>query len=73
MPAAAADTGSGTGDGTARKVIVRATVPLRQLVGYATVLRSRTAGEGSFTMSFSSFDHVGAALQAALIADPSSA
>jgi elongation factor G len=52
------------------KVIIRAHVPLRQMVGYSTQLRSQTAGEGGFSMQFSHYAPVGATLQAQLIADP---
>ncbi|MCW8858132.1 MAG: elongation factor G [Deltaproteobacteria bacterium] len=36
--------------------IVRATVPLVEMFGYMTELRSATKGQGSFTMEFSHFD-----------------
>jgi elongation factor G len=36
--------------------IVRATVPLIEMFGYMTELRSATKGQGSFTMEFSHFD-----------------
>ena len=36
--------------------IVRATVPLLEMFGYMTELRSATKGQGSFTMEFSHFD-----------------
>ncbi len=36
--------------------IVRATVPLLEMFGYMTELRSATQGQGSFTMEFSHFD-----------------
>ncbi|MBW2091696.1 MAG: elongation factor G [Deltaproteobacteria bacterium] len=42
--------------GTSR--IVTATVPLSELFGYATALRSASQGRGTFTMQFSTFDLV---------------
>ena len=35
---------------------IRATVPLLEMFGYMTELRSATKGQGSFTMEFSHFD-----------------
>ncbi len=37
--------------------IIRALVPLREMFGYTTALRSLTKGRGSYTMKFHSFDH----------------
>ena len=36
--------------------IIKAVVPLSQMFGYSTVLRSATQGRGTFTMQFSHFD-----------------
>lgn len=36
--------------------VIRATVPLLEMFGYMTELRSATRGQGSFTMEFSHFD-----------------
>jgi elongation factor G len=36
--------------------IIRAKVPLAQMFGYSTSLRSATQGRGNFTMKFSHFD-----------------
>ncbi len=36
--------------------VIRATVPLIEMFGYMTELRSATKGQGSFTMEFSHFD-----------------
>jgi len=36
--------------------VVQATVPLLEMFGYMTELRSATKGQGSFTMEFSHFD-----------------
>jgi elongation factor G len=38
--------------------IVRANVPLSEMFGYATDLRSRTQGRGTFTMQFSHYEPV---------------
>ena len=42
--------------GTAR--IVRGSVPLAEMFGYATALRSRTQGRGTYTMQFSHYSEV---------------
>jgi len=46
--------------GTTR--IIKAMVPLSEMFGYATELRSRTQGRGSFTMRFGKYEEVPAAL-----------
>jgi elongation factor G len=38
--------------------IIKASVPLSEMFGYATELRSRTQGRGSFTMRFSRYEEV---------------
>jgi len=38
--------------------VVNALVPLRELFGYATALRSLTQGRGSYTMQFSHYEEV---------------
>ena len=38
--------------------VIRASVPLSEMFGYATELRSRTQGRGSFTMHFSRYEEV---------------
>jgi elongation factor G len=38
--------------------MIRASVPLSEMFGYATELRSRTQGRGSFTMHFSRYEEV---------------
>jgi elongation factor G len=35
---------------------IKATVPLSQMFGYSTSIRSATQGRGTFTMQFSHFD-----------------
>lgn len=63
-----ASTGPGhTGAALNSKVTVRAQVPLRQLVGYSTTIRSQTAGEGSFAMEFCEYAHVGPLLQRQMV------
>ena len=39
--------------------VIRAVVPLAQMFGYSTALRSATQGRGTFTMQFSRFDRIG--------------
>jgi elongation factor G len=46
--------------GTTR--IIKAMVPLSEMFGYATELRSRTQGRGSFTMHFGKYEEVPGAL-----------
>ena len=38
--------------------VVRAQVPLSEMFGYATDLRSRTQGRGMFTMQFDHYEEV---------------
>jgi elongation factor G len=42
--------------------IIKSAVPLSEMFGYATELRSRTQGRGSFTMHFGKYDEVPASL-----------
>jgi elongation factor G len=42
--------------------IIKSSVPLSEMFGYATDIRSRTQGRGSFTMHFGKYDEVPAAL-----------
>jgi elongation factor G len=42
--------------------IIKAMAPLSEMFGYATELRSRTQGRGSFTMHFGRYEEVPAAL-----------
>src|SRR5215467_637894 len=48
--------------------VVHAHVPLAEMFGYATALRSRTQGRATFTMQFASYDEVPASKCAAMIA-----
>ena len=45
-------------DMVAGSQVVRALVPLAEMFGYATDLRSRTQGRGVFTMQFAHFKEV---------------
>jgi elongation factor G len=42
--------------------IIRAMVPLSEMFGYATELRSRTQGRGSFTMHFGRYEEAPASV-----------
>jgi elongation factor G len=48
--------------------IIRAEVPLAEMFGYATELRSRTQGRASFTMHFSHYEETPASVSEAVIA-----
>ena len=52
------------------KTVVLADVPLAEMIGYASHLRSTTQGTGSFTMELARYSHVPPALQANLVANP---
>jgi elongation factor G len=56
----------GMGDRAGAKVVV-AHVPLAEMFGYATDLRSRTQGRATFTMQFAFYDEVPAHKQAELL------
>ncbi len=47
--------------------IIKAMVPLSEMFGYATDIRSRTQGRGSFTMHFGRYDEMPATLQEQVI------
>jgi elongation factor G len=47
--------------------IIRSTVPLSEMFGYATELRSRTQGRGSFTMHFGRYEEVPASIAEEII------
>jgi len=50
-----------------KRQIVRALVPLVEVLKYAPDLRAMTAGRGMFTMSFSHYEEVPAQLQEKII------
>ena len=47
--------------------IIKSMVPLSEMFGYATELRSRTQGRGSFTMHFGRYEEVPAAISGEII------
>jgi elongation factor G len=47
--------------------IIKSMVPLSEMFGYATELRSRTQGRGSFTMHFGRYEEVPAALSEEIV------
>ncbi|MCM1009991.1 MAG: elongation factor G [Fusobacterium sp.] len=54
--------------GNTGNVIVRAVVPLANMFGYATDLRSNTQGRGTFSMEFQCYEQVPANIEAEIIA-----
>ncbi len=48
--------------------VIRGFVPLAEMFGYATGLRSRTQGRGTYTMEFSSYEEVPRSVAAEIIA-----
>jgi len=47
--------------------IIKASVPLSEMFGYATELRSRTQGRGSFTMHFGRYEEVPSSLSEEIV------
>lgn len=47
--------------------LVRASVPLSEMFGYATALRSMTQGRASYSMQFKSYEPLPSALSEALV------
>ncbi|GAA0124019.1 MULTISPECIES: elongation factor G [Clostridium] len=47
--------------------VIRAMVPLSQMFGYATTLRSRTQGRGNYTMEFAAYEEVPKSIQEEVI------
>ncbi len=54
--------------GNTGNVIVRGIVPLANMFGYATDLRSNTQGRGTFSMEFQCYEQVPANIEAEIIA-----
>ncbi len=54
--------------GNTGNVIVRALVPLANMFGYATDLRSNTQGRGTFSMEFAKYEQVPSNVEAEIIA-----
>ena len=52
---------------TVQSQIVRAYVPLAEMFGYATVLRSATQGRGTFMMVFDHYEDVPKSVQEEII------
>ncbi|MEP6716678.1 MAG: elongation factor G [Terriglobia bacterium] len=48
--------------------IIKASVPLSEMFGYATEIRSRTQGRGSFTMHFSRYEEVPKSISEEIVA-----
>ena len=59
--------------GNTGNVIVRATVPLANMFGYATDLRSNTQGRGTFSMEFKCYEQVPANIEKEIISKSASA
>ncbi|MHB1626832.1 MAG: elongation factor G [Bacilli bacterium] len=55
-------------DARAGAQVIRGYVPLAEMFGYATTLRSRTQGRGTFTMEFASYEEVPKSVAAEIIA-----
>ena len=47
--------------------VIRAAVPLSQMFGYATILRTMSQGRASYSMQFKSYEPLPATLSAELI------
>jgi len=64
--------GGSSGGGGIRNgnTVIHAAVPLKNMLGFSTSLRSKTGGDGSFSMELSRYDHVGALTQKTLISNP---
>jgi elongation factor G len=62
------DVGASEASGSRQtRSVVHAHVPLAHMVGYATLLRSKTGGEGSFSIAFSKYVEVDAATRERLL------
>ena len=58
-------------DSKGRNSIVKATVPLAEMLNYAPALKSMTQGKGTYTMEFQSYDPVPHSMQEKLVAEVS--
>lgn len=56
-------------DARAGAQVIRAFVPLSEMFGYATVLRSRTQGRGVYSMEFDHYEEVPKNIQEAIVAE----
>ncbi len=54
-------------DAEGARQIVHASVPLSEMIGYATAIRSITQGRAAYTMSFSHYDHCNSRLEEAIL------
>ena len=53
----------GTDQGHGGTMVIDAVVPLAEMFGYSTSLRSRTQGRGSYSMEFACYEEVPRAIQ----------
>jgi elongation factor G len=58
-------------EGRGRNSVVKAAVPLAEMLNYAPALKSMTGGKGSYTMHFASYEPVPHSMQAKLVAQVS--
>jgi elongation factor G len=62
--------GSVGGGSRSGNTIIYASVPLKNMLGFSTSLRSKTGGDGSFSMELARYDHVGILTQKNVISNP---
>ncbi len=67
-PVVAAGQGRGHGAAGQLSQVVRAQVPLAEMFGYATDLRSRTQGRATYTMQFNSYQEVPESISKEIVA-----
>jgi elongation factor G len=58
----------GQSDDRGNNKVINATVPLSEMFGYATDLRSRTQGRATYTMQFDSYQPTPASVQHEIVA-----
>ncbi|SHF36548.1 elongation factor G [Caloramator proteoclasticus] len=51
--------------------VIRAFVPLAEMFGYATTLRSKTQGRGTYVMQFATYEEVPASIQSQIVGERS--